>query len=169
MSYLMSEEGQRDSYFGKQGHTWEIIDGKAQFFPEVLELLHSDRTKFDQEHGAYNTFWMLMDDPMRLAWEPPLVEPVKQMYEWTIPYNHSPSQYGDIDPNIPDTPENIALLTIRELWAQVLPQLLLAESEEKFDEIWNQYLSDRDAAGFDIVHEYRNHRFQENLEKLGMK
>lgn len=48
LSYLISEEGQRDLYLGKQGVTWDTIDGKDQFLPEVVELLNSDRGAFDK-------------------------------------------------------------------------------------------------------------------------
>src|SRR5690606_17161545 len=78
MSYLISEEGQRDMYLGPKGVTYDTIDGKDQFKPEVLELLNSDRTAFDQKYGASHTFWMLMDTDMQLQWQPPTSEPFKQ-------------------------------------------------------------------------------------------
>ena len=70
MSYMLSEEGQKDVYLGKKGVTWDTIDGKDQFLPEVLTLRDSDRASFDQKYGASFKYWMLMDTPMSLKWEP---------------------------------------------------------------------------------------------------
>ena len=36
--YLMSEEGQRTITLGKKGESWDVIDGKEQFKPEILKM-----------------------------------------------------------------------------------------------------------------------------------
>lgn len=169
MSYWMSEEGQQDLYLGPEGVTWEEIDGKKQFLPEVLELRDKDRTAFDQKYGADETFWMLMDNPMQTQWEPEPVEPVKQPLEWTYPYVVNMSALAGIDPTDPNSDEGLIAQEIDELRGQVLPQLILAESEEEFDKLWDKYLEDRENAGWNILHEFRNNKYQENKEKLGLK
>lgn len=83
LSYLVSEEGQRDLYLGIKGQTWDTIDGKDQFKPEVLNLLNKDRAQFDQKYGAAFKYWMLMDTNMMLQWVPPTAEPFKQLEDWT--------------------------------------------------------------------------------------
>src|SRR5690606_25453814 len=98
MSYLISEEGQRDMYLGPKGVTYDTIDGKDQFKPEVLELLNSDRTAFDQKYGASHTFWMLMDTDMQLQWQPPTSEPFKQLEDWTKGKTQSFAVYDDTNP-----------------------------------------------------------------------
>ncbi len=75
MSYWLSEEGQKDFYFGVEGLTHEIIEGKPMFTKEADKMRTTDRAAFDKEHGADQTFWMLMDNPMFEQWKPAEVEP----------------------------------------------------------------------------------------------
>lgn len=168
LSYLMSEEGQQDVYLGPEGVTWEEKDGKKQFLPDVLKLRDTDRTAFDQEYGADDTFWMMQDTAMQSQWAPDPVEPVKQPLEWTYPYVVNMSALAGIDPTDPNSDEGMVLQQMAELRGQVLPQLILAKSEEEFDTMWSKYIEDRNAAGWDILHEFRNKKYKENKKKLGL-
>lgn len=165
LDYMISEEGQRDTFLGKQGVTWDTIDGKDQFLPEVEELLNSDRSAFDKKYGASHTFWMLMDTNMTPAWAPPAVEPFKQMEDWTRGKTVSLSQYDQIDP-VGNSDEGIMHTKILQEWGKVLPKLLLAKSDEEFDQIWEAYLKKRDELGFAKVQAYKQQKFEENVKKL---
>ncbi|MNJ36299.1 hypothetical protein D3C77_310820 [compost metagenome] len=165
LDYMISEEGQRDTFLGEQGVTWDTIDGKDQFLPEVEELLNSDRSAFDKKYGASHTFWMLMDTNMTPAWAPAAVEPFKQMEDWTRGKTVSLSQYDQIDP-VGNSDEGIMNTKILQEWGKVLPKLLLAKSDEEFDKIWEAYLKKRDELGFAKVQEYKQQKFEENVKKL---
>nr|WP_148500024.1 extracellular solute-binding protein [Paenibacillus ihumii] len=165
LDYLISEEGQRDTFLGKQGVTWDTIDGKDQFLPEVADMLNNDRSSFDKQYGASHTFWMLMDTNMTPAWAPPAVEPFKQMEDWTRGKTMSFSQYDQIDP-VGNSDEGIMNTKILQEWGKVLPKLLLAKSDEEFDKLWDAYLKKRDELGFAKVQEYKQQKFEENLQKL---
>ncbi|MDI4644515.1 extracellular solute-binding protein [Cohnella hashimotonis] len=165
LSYLISEEGQKDLYLGEKGFSYDTIDGKDQFKPEALQLMQSDRTSFDKKYGSSYTFWMLMDTNMNLQWAPPSVEPTKQMEDWTRGKTVSYSQYDLIDPPA-TSPEGISKTKIDTLWSKALPKLLLSKSDADFDKILQQFKDDRAKAGYDAMQAFRQKKFEENVKKL---
>jgi putative aldouronate transport system substrate-binding protein len=165
LTYLISEEGNKDLFLGEKGVTYDNIDGKDQFLPDVVKLLNTDRTAFDQKYGASYTYWMLMDTNMNLQWAPPGVDPQKQMADWTKGKSISMSEFDNLDP--PSTSEEgIAGSKNGRNWGKLLPKLLLAKSDAEFDEMWNNYIEDRNKNKQDKIDEYRQKAYEENVKKL---
>ena len=165
LSYLISEEGQKDFYLGKEGLTYDVVNGKPQFKPEVLNLLNNDRATFDQKYGASYKYWMLMDNNMSLPWAPPTAEPAKQMEDWTRGKTADFSAFDGISPT-GTSQEGIASSKIAQLWGKTLPKLLLAKSDKEFDSMFKDFLNKRDSYGFDKVEKYQQKTYQENKKKL---
>lgn len=165
LEYLISEEGQKDLYLGEKGVSYDTIDGKDQFKPEVLDLLNKDRSAFDKKYGSSLTFWMMQDTNMILQWQPPSVEPFKQMEDWTKGKTKSFSQYDNITPT-GNSEEGVASNKIAQTWGKTLPKLLLSKSDEEFDKIWNDFLDKRNKAGFDKVEAFKQTKFEDNVKKL---
>lgn len=163
LSYLISEEGEKDMFLGEKGVTWDTIDGKDQFKPEVVDLLNKDRTAFDQKYGASYKYWMLMDTNMNLQWAPPSVDPAKQLEDWTKGKSISMSEFDGLDPS-PESKEGVANSKNLRLWGKTLPQLLLAKSDEEFDNIFNKYLKDR--TDVEAVDAARQAAYDANVKKL---
>ncbi|HHW58444.1 MAG TPA: extracellular solute-binding protein [Clostridia bacterium] len=166
LSYLISEEGQRDLYLGIKGVTWDTIDGKDQFKSEILNLLNTDRAQFDQKYGASFKYWMLMDTNMILQWAPPTAEPFKQLEDWTKGKTVSFAAFDGINPT-GSSEEGVAANKIAQLWGKTLPKLLLAKSDEEFDKIFNDFLKKREEYGYEKVLKYQQMKYEENLKKLG--
>ncbi|QUI24637.1 extracellular solute-binding protein [Vallitalea pronyensis] len=167
MSYLMSEEGQHDTYLGAPSN-YHTVDGKDTFKPEVLELMNTDRAAFDQQYGGENTFWMFMDLAIQSQWNPPLTEPIKQFKEWTSPYVTWMGQFDDIYPPS-DSDIGADYLKIDNKWGQVLPQLLMAKSDDELDKQLEAFLSYRDENNFKEIVTYQQEKVDTNKEKLGIK
>ena len=167
LTYLISEEGQKDFFLGKKGETWDTIDGKDQLLPDVYALLQEDYTKFTNDIGAVDTYWLMRNPVIVNKWRPEYPHYIKQMIEWTQD-KVDPTQglYDSVDPQA-DTEEGLMLQKMRQLWGRVLPQLIMAESDEVFDQLWADYISQRDALGFEQVQAYRQKRLEENKAKLG--
>ncbi|MFB5673810.1 ABC transporter substrate-binding protein [Paenibacillus terreus] len=165
LTYLISEEGNKDLYMGEEGVTWDMVDGKETFKPEVLDLLNKDRTAFDKKYGASFTFWMLMDTNMNLKWAPPSAEPAKQPEDWTKGKTYGFSQYDNTIPT-GTSAEGIANSKINQAWGRTLPKLLLAASDSEFDQLFEKFLKDRDEAGYDKVKAYQEKAFAENQKKI---
>lgn len=167
MDYLMSEHGQMLTYLGVEGVTYDIIDGKPVVRDDILQLLNTDRKKYDEVYGADDAYWMLQNNVMQLQWEREEIEPVAQLKEWTYPYViyngqydalvSSKSQYVNADNHI------------TELWSNTLPKLLLAESEEQFDHILKDFVEQREKMGYEELQAEKTRLMEIAKEKLGIK
>ncbi len=167
MDYLMSEHGQMLTYLGVEGVTYDIIDGKPVVRDDILQLLNTDRKKYDEVYGADDAYWMLQDNVMQLQWKQEEIEPVAQLKEWTYPYViyngqydalvSSKSQYVNADNHI------------TELWSNTLPKLLLAESEEQFDHILKDFVEQREKMGYEELQAEKTRLMEIAKEKLGIK
>ena len=90
-----------------------------------------------------------------------------QLERWTYPYTHYLGQY-EINFNM-NTEAGKADDSIKKLWSQTLPKLLLAESEEEFDRLMDNFVEERETLGFDLVKEESERQVREAKEKLGME
>ncbi len=167
MTYRLSDEGQRDTYLGKQGETWDVIDGKEQFLPAVNDLLIKDKTTFDNTIGGQVGTYQLLNFIKSKTWEAPQVEPNKQPWDWTLDKTVCEPQFDDLVP-LPSSEEGIIDTKISNKWGTALTKLILAKSEAEFDTLFNQFIADRNAAGYDKLMAYWQKKYEENKTKLGI-
>lgn len=168
ITYLLSEEGQKMTWFGVEGKTWDYdSEGLPVMKEEVKEVLSSDRVEFDKKYGADSCYWMLQNDVLASQWIKNDEEnPVTQLKQWTYPYTVYVGQYTitlDASSEIGKIKNNSELL-----WGETLPKLLLAESEEQFDNIYNSFIKERYEMGYEKVLDELTVRIKENIEKLGI-
>lgn len=166
LTYLISEEGNKDLFFGEKGVTYDTIDGKDQFLPEVLNMYNNDRSSFAKTYGASYTFWMMMDPALNLKWAPASVEPIKQPEDWTRGKVADNSVYANLDPAV-SSPEGIALGRVNTQWGKTLPKLILSNSEAEFDAAWNEFQQYRKEHNLDKIQAFQQAAFEQNAAKLG--
>lgn len=169
VTYLISEEGQKLTYLGVEGETYDEKDGKIVIKDEVRELLERDRAEYDRFYGADNAYWMFQDNVLQLQWKWDSDEknPVVEMEKWTVPYTRYIGQYEiSFDAN---TKEGNADKKIKEAWGETLPKLLLAFSEEEFDAVLAAYVKKREELGFSLVMEASTRQVNEAKERLGLE
>ncbi|MBE6023156.1 MAG: extracellular solute-binding protein [Cellulosilyticum sp.] len=165
-SYLMSEHGQHMTWLGVEGETWDYVDGVPTMKPEIKELLQNDRTAYDKQYGADSCYWMFQDNAMALSWAEPKPEPMGQLERWSYPYVISTSEYNMTLEA--DTEESDIKNKINNEWGIVLPKLLLAPSEEEFDQIWNDFMTKREEWGNQQLIEKQTELMNEAKVKLGI-
>lgn len=167
LNYMMSEHGQKRIYLGVEGVTYDKIEGKPVMKEEVRTLLNTNRTEYDRMYGADDTYWMLQDNVMQLQWKYQPEEPISQLQEWSYPYVIYNGQYDFIlSPNSKEAHQDSKIVM---LWSETLPQLLLAESEERFDEILADFLEKRDSYGYEEVMAVKTELMRQTKEKLGIE
>lgn len=167
LSYLNSEEGNKDLYLGEKGVSYDTIDGKDQFLPEALKLMNSDRAAFDKQFGSSFTFWMMQNTNITDQWKPESVEPFKQLEDWTKGKSINTSEFQLIDPT-GNSPEGIIATKLKQLRGKTMPKLLMADSDAEFDKIWTEYIAKKDKEGQATFDAYRQTKYEENKKKLGM-
>lgn len=166
-SYLMSEHGQLMTWLGVEGETWDYVDGVATMKPEVREVLTRDRAEYDRLYGSDSAYWMFQDNAMALQWAVPAGPPLQQMEEWTYPYVMSTSQY---DVTLPAGSEEAEIQAkVDNEWGLVLPNLLLADSEAEFDQVWDEFLQKRADWGYDKVLAAKTALMNDAKAKLGLE
>ncbi|MHA0858067.1 type 2 periplasmic-binding domain-containing protein [Paenibacillus sp. CMAA1364] len=165
LSYLNSEEGNKDLFLGEKGFSYDTIDGVDQFLPDQLALLKKDRSAFDKENGGAFTFWMLMNTNITDQWEPESAEPFKSIKDWTRGKTVSASEFELLNPT-GNSPEGIINLKLGQLFGKTLPKLLMAPSDAEFDKIWNEYQEKRKKDGLDQVAAFQQKKYEDNVKKL---
>ncbi|WP_138752196.1 extracellular solute-binding protein [Paenibacillus sinopodophylli] len=165
LSYMVSEEGQKDASLGEKGVTYDSIDGKDQLKPEVVELMNKDGAASGKKYGVSYQYWMLMDTNMRMQWDPPAAEPGKQVEDWTKGKTVSFSLYDGINPT-GTSEEGIIANKVNQQWGKVLPKLMFAKLDNEFDKIFADYLEFRKDAGYEKVEAYQNAQIEKNKKKM---
>ncbi|MBR1441771.1 MAG: ABC transporter substrate-binding protein, partial [Lachnospiraceae bacterium] len=88
------------------------------------------------------------------------------MEEWTYPYA---TYLGQYDVSIKEDSELGRINSAnRNLWGRTLPRLLLAASDEEFDEILADYVKEREALGYEKLLAEETRQMQKNKERLGI-
>lgn len=167
LSYLISEEGNKDLYLGIKGVTWDVIDGKEQLKPEVVNLLNKDRTSFDTKYGAANTYWMLADYNLTQKWMPLNDEAIKIISDWSRGKTYNYSLFDNIHP-AEDSEEGESLSKINTKWRGTLKSLLIAKNESEFDEILDEFIEYRNDRNWDNIQKYKQRKYEENKKKLDL-
>ncbi|OAX48760.1 extracellular solute-binding protein [Paenibacillus sp. AD87] len=166
LSYLASEEGQRDVFLGKEGETWAMRDGKPQLTAEMVQLLDSDRERLEKEYGIMDTYWMLRNPAFVNQWRPEKAASVKQMEEFANKQADMDSGiYKGIDP-VGDSDIALSWSRISQNWEEVLPELITAKDEAAFDKIFENFLARRVNYGFNQVMEYRQTELEARKAKM---
>ncbi|MCL6457430.1 MAG: extracellular solute-binding protein [Gorillibacterium sp.] len=152
MSYMISEEGQKDVCLGVKGKSYDTIDGKDQFTKEYLTS--TDGTKY----GASYTYFMLEDSNMWLDWAPPTEEPYLSNQEWSKGKTYNFSEFSQLTPS-GLSEEGVNLTSIQLLWGKTLTKLLMSKNDAEFDKIYDKFLKDRDNLGYAKIREYEQTKY----------
>lgn len=166
LSYLISEHGQKLIYLGVEGEMYDMVDGTAVLYPKVQQLLDTDREEYDRIYGADDAYWMLQDNVMQMKWGRALPDAERQIKEWSYPYSYYAGQY-EVNYASGTEAANINA-KVQQVWGKTLPQLLLADSEEEFDRIFQEFVEKRASYGYEKVLEENTRQIALLKEKLGM-
>ena len=167
LDYMMSEEGQKMISLGVEGEMYDWVDGKAVLKDEVKKLLTTDRKKYDEVYGADDAYWMLQNNVMQLDWMPEKQYPLNQMEEWTYPYTRYLGEYEVTKQD--DSEMSCINSRIDKLWGKTLPRLLLAKSDEEFDQLFETFVEERETLGYSQLVKEHQETMEENKKRLGIE
>ncbi|MFF2092241.1 extracellular solute-binding protein [Paenibacillus sp. NPDC058174] len=166
LTYLASEEGQRDLFLGKEGETWELANDKPQLKADMVELISTDIEKLEKEYGIMDTYWMMRNPVIINQWRPEKAPVIKQMEDFANKQADIDSGiYKGLDP-LGDSDVAVAWSRISQNWEEVMPELIMAKDEAAFDKIFESFLSRRAGYGFDKVMEYRQTELDARKAKM---
>lgn len=166
LTYLASEEGQRDLFLGKEGETWAMKNGKPQLTAAMVQLHDTDRERLEKEYGIMDTYWMLRNPAFVNKWRPENAQSIKQMEKFANQQADLNSGiYKGLDP-IGDSDIALAWSRISQNWEEVMPELITAKDEAAFDKIFENFLIRRVNYGFNQVMEYRQAELELRKAKI---
>ena len=174
MTYLLSDEGQMDTFFGVPENnpygiepTYTVVNGVPALLPYINEMDKQDKNRQETEIGAQYTYWMLMDSPWQYQFPMEYTPTQVQPKEWTRQYVTTYGLYSMLDIE-PDSDEGLILQDIQLRWGQDLPRLLLANTDEEFDRIWADFQKFKLDRGYSQLQAKYTELLNRNKAKLGM-
>lgn len=168
LTYLISEEGQMDTYFGIPNVTYTMKNGKPELLPEIADLDAKDKNAQETKYGVQYTYWMLMDNPWADQWGAKYSPALAQPQLWTRPYVKSFAAYDNLQLT-PGSDEALIAEEISRRWGRDLPRLIRAKSEAEFDQIWNELQKFKQDKGLAKVMAVQTEKLIVNKQKLGIK
>lgn len=166
LTYLASEEGQKDLFLGKEGETWDASSGKPQLKPEMVQLLASDIAKMEKDYGILDTYWMMRNPVIVNQWRPEKAPVIKQMEDFANAQADIDSGiYKGLDP-LGDSDVAVAWSRVSQNWEETLPELITAKDEAAFDKIFENFLARRVSYGFDQVMAHRQTELDARKAKM---
>lgn len=166
LSYLASEEGQKDLFLGKEGETWDSASGNPKLKPEMVQLLETDIAKMEKDYGILDTYWMMRNPVIVNQWRPEKAPVIKQMEDFANAQADIDSGiYKGLDP-LGDSDVAVAWARISQNWEETLPELITAKDEAAFDKVFNSFLERRTSYGFDQVVEHRQTELDARKAKM---
>ncbi len=161
-----SLEGQKALYFGKEGETYDMVDGEPQIKEEVMKMKNDDMGLFKQKYNVLNEYWMFANSLNTIDWEPDKMPPFDQYDEWKEGKSHFYGLYDNLNPPI-DSDESDIGIKIANKWGEVLPQLIQAPSDQEFDRIWADFEDYKNKNGYDKYLSFIRAKVEENKAKVG--
>lgn len=159
--------GQDALYVGKEGVTYDVVDGKNVIKPEIDAMKTSDFPNFKKQYNLYNEIWMFAKTANVLAWEPEPTAPFDQYKQWKKGKSGFYGQYDNVAPPS-DSDEGDTGARVSTKWGEVLPKLLQAKDDAEFDKIWADFDKYKTDNGYDQYLEFVRGKVAENKAKLGI-
>ena len=156
MSYCASEEGDRLNYWGQEGIDWEWGANGAPLNTKNYIDAHvdaADGVKYDNARGAVFGFrngaigdWYTLSLPN----DPPWMKRARMLYQ---DYYYIRLNYLNINPS-GSIPESVILQQCNDHFQEILPQMIMADSESNCRELFETMKKDLAGMGISDVEAY---------------
>lgn len=150
--YSWSDEGQIANLFGKEGETFDMVDGMPQYKPEILKELAENPTALKEKYGFEQRLLM-----WRSKWAG--LQKIAMAPSSYADYLKSVSSYGadvwnlgldSLDPD-PTSSEGVAYAKIKNIWNKYLSKMVLAQSDAELNAAYETGMKEIQAAGLEKV------------------
>lgn len=168
IEYLVNDAGQQADYYGTEGETFQMKDGKPQLLPEVKKLQASDDAAFKKKYRM-GEIWMLGNDMYKInlgVSHEDDTPTMAQIFDWTKGKMHPNFDVENMDPS-GKTIEAKSLANINNKWNTTLVGMVRAGSVEDANRLFDAFIKFRDANNWTKIQEYRTKQIAANVQKLG--
>ncbi|MCI3918720.1 extracellular solute-binding protein [Paenibacillus sp. TRM 82003] len=171
--YAWSDEGQMDFLYGKEGETYEMVDGLPRYMPEIRDMMNNDNLAWQQTYGfeastllwRAGALWNKAELRETILSRPDEYNAAMKLSRFN--YDDYALGMSNVEPEA-SSPEGVMNAKIKELWNKAIPRLVMASSDEEFDRAYTDFIDQMDLEGAAEVEKemYRRHRI--DLQKKGM-
>ena len=167
--YCWSDEGQIANMFGREGETFDFVDGKPQYKPEILEDMEKNPDALENKYGFEQRLLMWRSKWGGLQKVAMAPQSYTDYLESVGIYGHDVWEMGldNLDPE-PDSDEGVAYQTIKNIWNSYLAQMILAENDADFDAAYEAAMKEIEEAGLEKVKAVMTENHLKDLEKKGV-
>ena len=150
--YGWSDEGQITNLFGKEGETFDMVDGMPHYKPEILKEMETDAANFSNKYGFEQR--LVMWRSKWGGWQKIAMAP-----QSFADYLKSVSGYGvdvwnlgldSLDPD-PASNEGVSYAKIKNIWNKYLAKMVLAENDADFTAAYEAGMKEIQDAGLEKV------------------
>lgn len=165
--YSWSDIGQITNLFGREGETFDYVDGLPQYKPDILAEIEADPVALTDKYGFEQR--LVMWRSRWASWQRVAVSPPSY-----ADYLRDVGKYGvdiwefgldNLDPD-PASDEGVAYARIKDIWNRYLGQMVLAETDAEFDAIYQEAIQELQGAGLEQV---KSVMYQNHLEDVAKK
>ncbi len=170
-TYLMSDYGEIISFYGIEGETYTIQDGKYILTDEVKKIRDEDPEKYRKEYRLSN-FYLFGNDRYNAMGECP--KAMEQIYQFGSDKIHERGldiireqfSLSQINPDS-NTVEARNMTNINTNWYTTIVSLIRSTNDTEFQKVLDEYKAFRETNGWDKIVQIHNEKLQNNRAVLG--
>lgn len=170
VAYLSSDEGQMLTWFGVEGQTYQLVNGKVQFTDEYLKMNQDEPDMAKKVYGL-GTFWPLKQNQFNrnnIDMEA-LPQSDRNYYNIMNFFSkfavNTPETMG-VGPDQQTTEAGIKM-RIDEYWFELTRNMVMAKSSEEVERLFNEGLKQLEALNYDQVYKVSNEKFLQQKRQMG--
>jgi putative aldouronate transport system substrate-binding protein len=175
VEYAWSDEGQMDFRYGKEGETYDMVDGLPEYKPEVKALQLKDNNAWYAKYGftASTLLWKagkIWDDADTkdfMKTQPDQYAALKLLSKYGFDL-YSLGMENSIQPE-GSSAEGVINVKVKDLWNKTIPKLVLAKSDSEFDSIYADFINQMNKVGAEKAEKVMYQRHLLDLNKKGIK
>ncbi|SFJ85918.1 putative aldouronate transport system substrate-binding protein [Paenibacillus sp. UNC496MF] len=170
--YAWSDEGQMDMRYGKEGETYDMVDGLPKYKQDILDMSIKDNATFNAKYGFSDSTLLFRAGK---AWDDAAARDLKESQPDQYAASKLLEKYNFDDYSLgmenlePDgsTPEGTINAKVKDLWNKTIPKLILSKTDAEFDAAYNGFLKQMDQVGAEKVEKVMYQRHLGDLKKKG--
>ncbi len=166
LQYCWSDQGQLTNLFGREGITYDFVDGMPQYKPEILNEMANDAANFADKYGFEQRLVM-----WRSKWAG--LQKIALSPKAYTDYEKSVAPYGvdvwnmgldSLDPDSTSS-EGVAYAKIKNIWNKYLAQMVIAKEDAEFDAAYAAGMKEIGDAGLEKVKDFMTQKHLEDVAK----
>jgi len=168
--YCWSDAGQIANMFGREGETFDFVNGIPQYKPEILKDIEENPDALENKYGFEQRLLMWRSKwggLQKIAMAPPsYAEYLKDVGKYGVDIWEL--GLDNLDPD-PSSDAGVAYQKIKNIWNKYLAQMILSESDDDFKASYDAAMKEIKEAGLEKVREVMTQNHIKDLQAKGVK